>query len=426
MGFVMQEWLTVIIVLLIVGVLIDGIRRMYQARRNSLRMSLKMAENVCEDIDETPSPDCDGELPNGGARVTHRLHQASAESLNRALHEAIEASDVPVFKSAAGKQRKLSLKPPPTPSPSTPSSEESLPLLMDSVPATDNQAEQTIGGSNSIGSETIDKETIGCDVYNGDGRGTGSARVEPAISESNIQPSLQQPLDEPTMNANVDNCLDKSLGKRIEPKVESIPSILAISQMSAEAPQPSGKISASSTLSDNMSSNKSLHKKTLPKKMLSAKKTASPTLHHQTAELLIIHVKAINDGCLYGRDLLPFILDRGLRYGAMKIFHRHVDDDGEGPVLFSMTNMVVPGTFELQTMETLSTPGISLFLSLPMTDYNSMDAFEMMLTTAKTIANELGGEVNDDQHSIMTKQTIEHYRQRIRNFSLRQQLLERA
>jgi len=95
-------------------------------------------------------------------------------------------------------------------------------------------------------------------------------------------------------------------------------------------------------------------------------------------------------------------------------------------VLFSMTNMVVPGTFELQTMETLSTPGISLFLSLPMTDYNSMDAFEMMLTTAKTIANELGGEVNDDQHSIMTKQTIEHYRQRIRNFSLRQQLLERA
>jgi len=51
-----------------------------------------------------------------------------------------------------------------------------------------------------------------------------------------------------------------------------------------------------------------------------------------------------------------------------------------------------------------------------------MVAFDAMLLTAKNIAAELGGELKDENRSVMTGQTIEHYRERIRDFSRRQQL----
>jgi cell division protein ZipA len=43
-----------------------------------------------------------------------------------------------------------------------------------------------------------------------------------------------------------------------------------------------------------------------------------------------------------------------------------------------------------------------------------------MLGVAQRIQEELDGELKDDHRNVMTAQTIEHYRQRIRDFELRQ------
>ncbi len=43
-----------------------------------------------------------------------------------------------------------------------------------------------------------------------------------------------------------------------------------------------------------------------------------------------------------------------------------------------------------------------------------------MLNAAQQISNDLGGELKDDQRNVLTSQTIEHYRQRIRDFELNQ------
>jgi len=43
-----------------------------------------------------------------------------------------------------------------------------------------------------------------------------------------------------------------------------------------------------------------------------------------------------------------------------------------------------------------------------------------MVAAARKLAHELGGELKDDQRSVMTAQTIEHYRQRIVEFERRQ------
>ena len=66
-------------------------------------------------------------------------------------------------------------------------------------------------------------------------------------------------------------------------------------------------------------------------------------------------------------------------------------------------------------MVTMSTPGISFFMSLPGPS-NAMQAFDFMLETAQCVVKNLGGELKDERRSVMTAQTIEHCRQRIREY----------
>ena len=52
-------------------------------------------------------------------------------------------------------------------------------------------------------------------------------------------------------------------------------------------------------------------------------------------------------------------------------------------------------------------------------------AFTQMVETAKQLALDLGGELKDEQFSVMTQQTIEHSRQRIIDYE-RKQLAQRV
>ena len=84
-----------------------------------------------------------------------------------------------------------------------------------------------------------------------------------------------------------------------------------------------------------------------------------------------------------------------------------------------MANILNPGTFDLNSIHEFSTVGASLFLALP-SPINNLEAFDSMLGVAQRIQEELDGELKDDHRNVMTAQTIEHYRQRIRDFELRQ------
>src|SRR5690625_1076227 len=113
------------------------------------------------------------------------------------------------------------------------------------------------------------------------------------------------------------------------------------------------------------------------------------------------------------------IFDQGLLNCSMSIFHRYRDARGGGPVQFSLANMVKPGTFDLDAMESFQTPGASLFMTLPL-EGDSVAAIDLMLATAKTLAETLGGELKDENRSAMTRQTMEHDRQRVLDFVRRQ------
>ena len=122
-----------------------------------------------------------------------------------------------------------------------------------------------------------------------------------------------------------------------------------------------------------------------------------------------------------GAVLLPCLLTLGLKFGEMNIFHRHQDNAGNGAVTFSLANMLNPGSFELETMETFVTQGVTLFMTLPNAG-DSFAAFEQMLLAAKQLANEFNAQVLDDKRNVMTKQTEQHYVSKIREFDRKQRI----
>ena len=143
--------------------------------------------------------------------------------------------------------------------------------------------------------------------------------------------------------------------------------------------------------------------------------------HHlqEVEEVIVLNVFAKQEGGFAGAELMRLVLACGMRFGNMDIFHRHEDETGKGAIQFSMANAVKPGVFDLDNMDHFSTPAVSFFMSLPGPD-NIMQAFDYMLETANCLVKNLDGELRDEMHSVMTKQTTEHCRQKIRDFERRQ------
>ena len=132
-------------------------------------------------------------------------------------------------------------------------------------------------------------------------------------------------------------------------------------------------------------------------------------------QIIILSVVMPANQQMFGAALLPSLLTLGLKYGEMNIFHRHEDNAGKGKVTFSLANIMNPGSFDLDSMETFATRGVSLFMTLP----NAGDpfyVFEQMLNAAKQLAQEFNAQVLDDKRNVMTKQTEQHYLSKIREF----------
>jgi len=136
--------------------------------------------------------------------------------------------------------------------------------------------------------------------------------------------------------------------------------------------------------------------------------------------VIVMAIMARQDKQFSGLDILDTLLANGFVHGEMSIFHYHHDASDKPPV-FSLTNAVEPGVFDMDSIETLRTPGLSLFMQLP----GSMDArtaFETMLQKGRAVASDLHGELCDETRSVLTMQTIGHLKEEIEAWLFKQKM----
>ncbi|MGB0559056.1 MAG: cell division protein ZipA [Pseudohongiellaceae bacterium] len=151
----------------------------------------------------------------------------------------------------------------------------------------------------------------------------------------------------------------------------------------------------------------------------SRSKISNKPTNPEPLEVLVMSVMSPLGSVFEGRYLVQTIEKAGFRYGEMGIFHLYDGIEEDTNLICSAANALNPGTFDLDQLSEFTTIGVSFFLALP-TSLNNLQALEKMLNAAQQISNDLGGELKDDQRNVLTSQTIEHYRQRIRDFELNQ------
>ena len=134
--------------------------------------------------------------------------------------------------------------------------------------------------------------------------------------------------------------------------------------------------------------------------------------------IISLFVTAREGRVFQGPDLVVAAEKVGLEYGDMGIFHR-LDDRSAvlGPV-FSVANMVKPGSFDLPHIDALTTPGLGFFMTLP-GPLNALDAWDAMLPAAQRMAELLDGAVLDAERNALGRQGIQHIRDDLRNWDRR-------
>ncbi|ASK55848.1 cell division protein ZipA [Vibrio tarriae] len=141
-------------------------------------------------------------------------------------------------------------------------------------------------------------------------------------------------------------------------------------------------------------------------------------LQEEKLDVIVLNVHCAGNQPFIGTKLFDSMQQNGLLFGEMDIFHRHADLSGTGKVLFSVANMMQPGTLMHDDPADFSTKGISFFMTLPCFGDPEQN-FKLMLKTAQQIADDLGGHVLDDARNLMTPNRLDAYRKQIQEFKVR-------
>lgn len=106
-----------------------------------------------------------------------------------------------------------------------------------------------------------------------------------------------------------------------------------------------------------------------------------------------------------GRAINQVATKLGMQFGKMNIYHMKNDNQLGCRHQFSLANLFAPGEFNPETMNTLKTQGLTLFMSVPCA-YQPVQVFERMIATAKTMCEMLDGKMQDHEKHLLTEQGL--------------------
>ncbi|WP_256644988.1 cell division protein ZipA [Thermomonas paludicola] len=135
----------------------------------------------------------------------------------------------------------------------------------------------------------------------------------------------------------------------------------------------------------------------------------------QFDRIIALYVAAKSGCVLRGTDIVVAAEKAGLAFGYMGVFHRLVDGRPEVGPIFSVANIIKPGSFDMARIGELETPAIAFFLTLP-APIPALDAWETMEPAAQRMASLLDGVVLDEERNALGRQRIQHIREELRSY----------
>lgn len=140
----------------------------------------------------------------------------------------------------------------------------------------------------------------------------------------------------------------------------------------------------------------------------------------QFDRIVSLYVAAKAGTKLRGQDIVVAAEKAGLTFGHMDVFHRLVDGRPEQGPVFSVANIVKPGSFDMASISELETPAIAFFLTLP-APLSALDAWDTMLPAAQRMSELLDGVVLDEERNALGRQRIQHIRDELRSYDRQHQ-----
>ena len=365
----LREWLIIIGAFVILAVVIDGLRRMYRARQDSLEIARGMGSG---EIGHTPVDDgYNAELPNGGARVSGD---------DNGVAEGVSGPDDTAWAE--------------TDSPATVAEDRGFPAQAGNIPSGPDREPQD-PAHNEIRADALaatQDDWVVESISTSDDDGIlGPARVR--------RPESEQGSAAGDGGSNRREAMGMNAGHLWQKFREGAARVGEAAGHAQGTPDDAPASPASSA--DPEAS--------------SGERPSAGSNRPDAGEVIVINVHCRGEDRYQGESIRALLEACGMEFGDLGIYHRHETSDTRTPLQFSVASAVTPGTLHPDELETLRTPGLSFFLSLPGPS-DPVQAFDYMLETAQALARNLGGELRDENHSVMTTQTIEHCRQRIREF----------
>lgn len=120
--------------------------------------------------------------------------------------------------------------------------------------------------------------------------------------------------------------------------------------------------------------------------------TAVPAVAAVPALVIGFYIAEHEGTNILGPRIHNALRDRGLRFGARRIYHRMESEQA----VFSVASLVKPGALDPAEAEGFATPGLSVFMQLP-GPTRPVAAFQDMLDTARGLARLLNAELYDTE-----------------------------
>ncbi len=132
-------------------------------------------------------------------------------------------------------------------------------------------------------------------------------------------------------------------------------------------------------------------------------------------KLVMLYLAAKSGHSISGAELVLATEKVGLVYGHNSIYHRLAEGVHANEPIFSMANVIQPGYFDLDQIDTLQTPGVSFFMTLP-GPVTAIQAWDSMLPIAERMAQLLDAVLLDSDRNALGRQRILHIKEELRAF----------